>query len=319
MKCKICGANWKLNNVHPDFEVCPICSIDFKSHRECLGFNEIEELVLFLINENKMDICDNSNIILAYIGDLFPERTIEREIIKTLIEDGIATNINNFLNKKLSVQELHKVVENRSYSQKDRIIASIDYICGINRSGDDISTKEFYLKQLDNVYEDRYKIIALKKANLIDPTDDQIITELAEQMYKSKEIDEYILLLRRSAELGNSDSIVKLALHSYRKKDKEEYFELMHKAAELGNRVACFREYLNLYSEETTKEAAMEYLKAAVDKKYVPAMYEYAIHLLHGDSVPKDNDAAILLLEECASSGYDDAICKLKFVSSQKH
>lgn len=319
MNCKLCGANWNLNNIHPNFEGCPICSVDFKLHREYLIFDEIEELVLFLINESDIDICNNPNLILAYIGDLFPQRIVEREIIKSLIETGIPSNINDFMNNKLSARELHKVIEKAAYEQQDRIIASIDYICGINKSGDDIGTKEFYLKQLNNVYEEKHKIIALKKAHLIDPNDDHIITALAERLYKVKEFDTYTSLLRKSAELGNSDSIVKLALHSHRSKNKEEYYELMHKAAEMGNRVACFREYLNLYREETTKEVAMGYLKSAAEKNYVPAMYEYAMHLYYGDEITKNREAAILLLEECASKGYDDAICKLKFISSQKH
>ena len=74
--------------------------------------------------------------------------------------------------------------------------------------------------------------------------------------------------------------------------------------------------YSRYYEKNSTKELAIDKLKMAAESKYLPAMYEYALHLLYGEQVTEDVTKAIEMLEECALLGKEEAIEKLRFIYS---
>lgn len=90
--------------------------------------------------------------------------------------------------------------------------------------------------------------------------------------------------------------------------------ELFSKSAELGNEKASYVLYKIYYQGQASIELAIQYLKKAADSNYLPAMYDLAIHLLHGDDMKKNTEEAIHLLNKCAEKGNQPAISKLFYL-----
>ena len=90
--------------------------------------------------------------------------------------------------------------------------------------------------------------------------------------------------------------------------------ESFSKSAELGNVKASYVLYKIYYQNQASTEFAIQHLKKAADMNYLPAMYDYAIHLLYGDDVDKNTEKAIQLLDKCAKKGSQPAISKLFYL-----
>lgn len=83
-------------------------------------------------------------------------------------------------------------------------------------------------------------------------------------------------------------------------------------AAEMGHVKANFVLYKLL--DRDKPEIAVGYLRYAAGQGHPEAMYDLAIHLLYGESMPEDVPEAVRLLRKCAEMGNEAAVSKLRFL-----
>lgn len=143
-------------------------------------------------------------------------------------------------------------------------------------------------------------------------TDDRNLTGITDRISSKKEDNEDLLNDISDETFFNQGRNFYLGEGSVI--DIPKAMELFSKSAELGNKKACYVLYKIYYQTHAGKELAIQYLKKAADLNYLPAMYDLAIHLLHGDDTDKNTEEAIRLLDKCAEKGDQSAISKLFYL-----
>lgn len=357
MNCKRCGASWKLGNISPKIDSCPVCDINFRYAPDYREFETIVELLQFLITQYGVDYWSNARGINGYLNDYFPEKTEIRNKIKFLLEKDFGKKIAEwYLNNPNREDIIHFFQTMQFQGDNDNFIDGIMFLVGASKSeGTDIESPIFYKTFAQGCLNIEYKIAALEKAVRYG-ADDKIELELTDlKMSISDEVG--LNSLQNLAERGNVNSLLRLAKiyeqgkvveRDYSKvieylnkavlnnsaegmfqlgrlyllgwgvlKTKEKAIELFEKASEQNHVKANYQLYFVYYNENVDqKTLAIEKLKVAAEAGYLPAMYEYALHLLYGEQVSEDIPIAISLLESCALQGNVDAIEKLRYIYS---
>lgn len=351
MRCIRCNANWDCGNITPPLMRCPVCGADFSIDPTLREYSNVREL-LYDLRVNDLDTFMEPKRVLAYIYDLFPEEVVIRDELKNLYEKGMLEIINSYLDKKISGQELSAFIKaNTNEDIKSEIIILINYALSAEAYlGTDFNHSDYYLRILNILNDDKYRISALEKAAYVDD-DASIREQLNGFRLKEGNVESSINDLEREASNGDPKALFALAKMykdgSYYKKDLYKALELfnsalekgniasdymiadilleldkesqeaidhLRKAADNGNVKALCRLYSVLYP--TNASEAIAYLRKAAFLNCTPAMYEYSLHLLYGDDVEQDINSAIRFLEEAALRNDSDAICKLEYLYS---
>jgi TPR repeat protein len=219
--------------------------------------------------------------------------------------------------------------------------------------GTNFKEPSFYLDYAKQCTDVQYKIVALEKAVQYG-ADEETEFDLAELKLSNGKEDS-VDVLQRLAEKGNVNALLRLAkiyeqgsivAKDYSKeieclnkaisnnsaegmyqlgrlymlgwgepKSKAMAVDMFEKASQHNHEKANYQLYA-VYYRENREQLALSKLKKAVDSGYVPAMYEYALHLLYGEHMKEDISQAVRLLEECALHGDAEAIEKLSYIYS---
>ena len=353
MHCLKCGASWISGNCNPIIAACPVCDTDFKQEAEYRGYDSVLELLLCLIYEEGDEVCRNTLKITSFLNDYFPQETFVRAQIGLLLNEDLG-NIVYQLRKNLKGNlDIKKTVERAGVTYPlTKIEQAVYYLAErITEYPSPVNTADFFLKQVPQLKNDVFRISALEKANEIEP---QIrsLRQLSELLFSVGKSWEAINSLEKAANLGDEDAFLLLSeifelgkevpinysrsvfyLNQLEKngntkayyqlgrfyylglgveKDVERAVKYFLSAAEKDHEEALYMLYRLMYRENKTR--AVEYLRRSAAQGYVPAMYDYSLHLLYGDDIKKNVHEAILLMENCAALKYQDALSKLRYL-----
>lgn len=357
MKCKSCGAFWKIGNISPEVDICPVCDVDFIKNPETREFESITELLYFLINKNGIEYWANDKGINGYLNDYFPEKIEIRNDIKLLLEQGFSRWIIEWYSIRPSREEIKKKIDEVSfYGNVDEFIDSIMFLVGsLIKEGTVVTSPAFYKEYAATCLDIEKKVIALKKA-IQYGADEETELELA-NLKITIDSEAGLKILQNLAERGNVEALLRLAKiyesgvgvqQDYQReieylnkailnnsaeamfqlgrlymlglgfaKNKQTAIELFERAAEQRHVKANYQLYF-VYCDKGSeyRKLALEKLQISAETGYLPAMYEYAIHLLYGEYISENVTMAISILESCALQGYEEAIEKLRYIYS---
>ena len=357
MRCKRCGASWKLGNLSPHMDYCPVCEANFLTEPNCREFETIAELLQFLISQHGVDYWNNCKGISGYLNDYFPEKVEIRNKIRFLLDNNISEKMVGWYQNIPSREEIIYTLEQAQFQGDIEDFADgIMFLVGATKSeGTDIENPIFYVTYAQGCLKVEYKILALEKAVQYGAG---TITELElADLKMSISKEEGIVFLKKIAEQGNVDALLRLvkiyekgngvgkdyikAIESLNKaimknsaeamfqlgrlyllgwgvpKIKEKAIELFEKASVQNHAKANYHLYSIYYNEyDNRKQLALEKLQYAMESGYLPAMYEYGLHLLYGENISENVPIAISLLESCALQGSIEAIEKLRYIYS---
>lgn len=353
MHCLKCGSKWRIGNVSPNISFCPICNTDFKKTVEYRGYDSIVELLMCLLLEKGDDVCLNDLQITSYLNDFFPEEVMLRNQIQTLLSHGIGEYVYLFRNNHIPRQDLKTIIRQAGLIDAyDIIEKAVFYLTGKTiDEGSNINNANFYLDQLEQLYDIRHKLVALDKANKLSP-DINTLTHQADLLLEIGNTHDAIAILEKASKTGNETVILRLA-NIYQKgeivpcnygrafdlysqlerqdsaeglyclgklcylgrgveRNTSQAVELFSRSAEKGNYKAQYYLYRILYKDNPI--LAIDYLVKSATQNFEPAMYNLAIHLLYGDNIIKDVTSALGLLDECSKHGNRDAASKLYYM-----
>lgn len=249
-----------------------------------------------------------------------------------------------------------KIEEVSVYGTENEIIDSIMFLVGsLHKEGTDVTAPAFYKEYADTCLDTHKKIIALEKAiqygadeetklkladlkmAINDETGLNILQSLAEsdnvdallrlaKIYEkgegiNQDYSKEIECLNKAISQGSSEAMFQLGrlymLGWGIVKEKQKAIELFERASEQCHIKANYQLYFAYYDgDNTQKQLALEKLRCSAESEYLPAMYEYAIHLLYGESISENVPLAISMLEKCALKGYKEAVEKLRYIYS---
>lgn len=316
MKCKCCNARWNIGNINPHISNCPVCGKSYVSDKDIRIIENYKELFIVLLNEEGRDICNNSKRIIGFVKDYFPEKYETNQLIIDLLDVKLGTRIYDFLGGKGNYNSVIGVIDSIDTGEKKLMIQKcVNFLCGIDEESYSTSDKDFYVSQIERLNTDEYKIRAIEKA-LGYGDDTALIETLIELKKKVGDIQEAEKLIKKNAELGSGIALYQMACKLILEKQYDEAIAKLEDAAKIDETQSCFKLYKLLYRNNSKRKEAIKYLKQASDNKYIPAMYEYSVHLLYGDDVKEDIDTAISMLEYCAEGDYLDAKSKLRYIYS---
>lgn len=356
LKCKRCGASWILGNLSLKRDCCPICDINLNVQSEYREYETVIELLQVLIEQNGIDFWNNDRAINGYLNDYFPEKIEIRDKIRFLLDNKFNNQIIYWYHNPPSRDEIMNALEGEHAGNMadnqfiDGIMALVETY---KNEGTNFENPSFYKEYAQKCVNMKFKEVALEKAVQCG-ADEQTELELAEFKLAVGEKDG-IDILQRLAEKDNVNSLLRLAKmyeqgkfinRDYSKeieclnkaisknsaegmfqlgrlymlgwgmpKSKEKAVELFEKASEYNHEKANYQLY-SVYYNENREQIALEKLKHAADSGYVPAMYEYALHLLYGEHITENVSTAVSILNACALQGNTEAIEKLRYIYS---
>lgn len=358
MNCKKCGASWKLGNILPQMDCCPICDIDFQKMPSYKNFDTIVELLQFLVAQNGTDYWNNDRGINGYLNDYFPEKSEIRNQIRFLLEKQFGKRIIEWyqdIPDKVIIKEALESIQFQG--DINAFSEGIMLLVGAStQKGTDIKSPVFYMAYAHKCKSIEYKIKALEKAVLYGAGEETKL-ELADLKLK-RNPNEGMDAFNKLVEQGSIESLLRLAkiyeqgkiieknylkeidylnkavlqnsaegmyqlgrlymLGRGLKKSNEKAIELFEKASEQNHEKANFQLYSIYYNseKENFKQLALVKLQYAAKAEYLPAMYEYALHLLYGEHTLENVPMAVTILENCALQGCEEAIEKLCYMYS---
>lgn len=165
--CLKCGAKWKIGNVTPNIERCPICNTAFRDDSEYRGYDSIAEFLMCLIQEEGENICLNTLQITSYLNDFYPGETVLRGQIEKLLNNGIGVYVYKCRKDNDLGQDLKTIVNQSGMNDLyDSIEKTVSFLTVENiEEGSNIEQASFYLDQVDQLHRTKFKLIALEKAN----------------------------------------------------------------------------------------------------------------------------------------------------------
>ncbi|MCR5836007.1 MAG: sel1 repeat family protein [Lachnospiraceae bacterium] len=319
MRCRRCNAKWNIGNQRPILSLCPICEADYSEYPLLKGYDSIAEF-LYELRLDQTDIFGESRRLLAYINDYFPQETAIRDGIKDLYDFGLKDVLRSYLDGKMSEDEFVSFVKANTVEPIGTTIVNIIQFVFVVYSeyGTDYNLPEYYSGVIGEI-KDKYQIKALEKAADAGDKESQyrLAVKYKEGIGFQKDLDKAQALLFKASEQGYSEADYLLAeLKRELGKNEDEIIDCLRKAANNDNVKAQCRLYYELYKNKGDIDEAINYLKKAASLNYAPAMYEYSLHLLYGDDVEQDVEAAIKYMEAAAAEDEKDAISKLAYIYS---
>ena len=234
--------------------------------------------------------------------------------------------------------------------------SGIMYLLGaIKIGGTNFIEPQYYEEYARNCSDIRYKILALEKA-LKYGADDEIALKLSEiqmnvdnvkglrllQELSEKGNVNALLKLAKITEQGifierDYKKVTEYLVRAEQKKSAEGIYqlgrlyllgrgvprnrqkaiELLEKASHENHEKANYQLYGIYYNSNCSlQQVALNKLQNSAKSGYVPAMYEFALHLLYGENVVENIPMAVSLLEACANNGMEEAEEKLCYIFS---
>lgn len=249
-----------------------------------------------------------------------------------------------------------KIEEVSVHGNKNEIIDSIMFLIGnLHKKGTDLADPAFYKEYAATCLDTQKKIVALEKAiqygadaetelelanlkmTISEEAGLNVLQGLAERgnvdallrlakIYEKGEgvrqdYPKEIECLNKAISQNSAEAMFQLGrlymLGLGVAKKKQTAIELFERASEQRHVKANYQLYSAYYDGDSNqKQLALEKLQCSAESGYLPAMYEYAIHLLYGECISENTPLAISMLENCALKGCEEAVEKLRYIYS---
>lgn len=344
MECRKCKCKWILGNVNPSYKMCPVCEEDYLEHKESVLYTDPYELIYILLLDKTNELMDDPGIINAYLNDYFPTEYAFRGKIAEELSDSRIKMVCGWMLEHKNVNDVLLSFHGISNDTKKFLM----FVFGNPPQKGTQFDDSFYLHFSESC-EDKYKLMSLYKAYQFKASESTMISIVNEKRRKKdnswkKDIDE----LDESVDENTLIDLFKIFVDEneneraiqYLKKasDQDGFrakrilgkelikgerinknvtqgFELIKVAADKGDSQAAYLMY-NLYLDKKDYDNSRKYLGISVGRGYMPACFEYAMHLLEGDLVTENVDKSVKLLEQCAANQYEDSIRQLIYIYS---
>lgn len=260
------------------------------------------EAIKKIIKDEGKEILQNENRFMAYISDLSPKPSEEKNIIRNLVRCGMLKE--------------YLLIENSERTERNSMLTKLNL-----RLKDEFGMKEEWITESNIIFSEVFGWQIEFKSSIAKDESARILEQLtaAMQYAKNKELDKAELCLKQLVNAGNPIGMAKLGeLYLYTSKWRNnKHFEnmaidLLKKSAKVGCTEAYFQlatlHRIGRYGFEKSDMIAFNYMKKVVEKGDMKGATLLAFSYYNGIGTEKAVEKAVELLKIAADFGEKHAM-----------